>query len=64
MSSMYYEGTIQILERGDAPALEVIDRNARSLAQRAADETQEELKRVLSRVDNVSIKICVIIILD
>ncbi|XP_064595815.1 neurofilament medium polypeptide-like [Liolophura sinensis] len=50
---MYYEGTIQIVDRGDAPALEVIDRNARSLAQRAADETQEELKRVLSRVDNI-----------
>jgi len=51
---MNYVGSISILDRGDAPAQAVIDRNARSLAQRVADETKEELAKVLTRVDNVS----------
>ncbi len=51
---MNYVGSLSILDRGDAPAQAVIDRNARSLAQRVADETKEELARVLQRVDHVS----------
>ena len=43
-----------LTDRGDGPALAIIDRNARSLAQRVADETKEELARVLQRVDIVS----------
>ncbi|KAK2167421.1 hypothetical protein LSH36_28g08000 [Paralvinella palmiformis] len=50
---MNYVGSISILDRGDAPAQAVIDRNARSLAQRVADETKEELAKVLTRVDNI-----------
>ena len=50
---MNYVGNISILDRGDAPAQAVIDRNARSLAQRVADETRDELSKVMNRVDNV-----------
>ena len=52
---MNYVGNITLLDRGDAPAQAVIDRNARSLAQRVADETKDELSKVLERVDNVRI---------
>ena len=52
--AMNYVGNISILDRGDAPAQAVIDRNARSLAQRVADETKDELNKVMDRVDNVS----------
>ena len=52
---MNYVGNITILDRGDAPAQAIIDRNARSLAQRVADETKDELSKVLERVDNVSV---------
>lgn len=51
---MNYVGAISIVDRGDAPAQAVIDRNARSVAQRVADETKDELKQVLQRVDHVS----------
>ena len=51
--AMNYVGNISILDRGDAPAQAVIDRNARSLAQRVADETKDELHKVMDRVDNV-----------
>ena len=51
-----YVGSIAILDRGDAPAQAVIDRNARSLAQRMADETRDELNKVMTRVHNVSLK--------
>ena len=50
---MSFVGNISILDRGDAPAQIVIDRNARSLAQRVADETKEELTKVMDRVENV-----------
>nr|KAG5685995.1 hypothetical protein BaRGS_028328 [Batillaria attramentaria] len=48
---MNYVGSISILDRGDAPAQAVIDRNARSLAQRIADETKDELEKVMTRVE-------------
>ncbi|CAL1539572.1 unnamed protein product [Lymnaea stagnalis] len=48
-----YMGRISILDRGDAPAQAVIDRNARSLAQRVADETRDELNKVMTRVQNI-----------
>ena len=49
-----------LTDRGDGPALAIIDRNARSLAQRVADETKEELAKVLQRVDIVS-KVVVVV---
>ena len=52
---MNYVGSISIIDRGDAPAQAVIDKNVRSLAQRVADETKDELDKVMDRVDNVSI---------
>ena len=55
---MNYVGSITILDRGDAPAQAIIDRNAQSLAQRTADETKDELSKVLKRVDNVSYMKC------
>lgn len=54
---MNYIGSISILDRGDAPAQAVIDRNARSLAQRIADETKDELEKVMTRVETVNIYI-------
>ncbi|XP_048251262.1 myosin-9-like isoform X4 [Haliotis rufescens] len=51
--AMNYVGSISIMDRGDAPAQAVMDRNARSLAQRVADETRDELEKVLSRVENI-----------
>ena len=51
---MNYVGSISIIDRGDAPAQAVIDKNVRSLAQRVADETKDELDKVMDRVDNVS----------
>ena len=57
---MNYVGNISILDRGDAPAQAIIDRNARSLAQRVADETKQELAKVLHRVDNVSILVLLV----
>ncbi|XP_035829519.1 cingulin, partial [Aplysia californica] len=50
---MNYVGSISILDRGDAPAQAIIDRNARSLAQRMADETRDELSKVMSRVHTI-----------
>ncbi|XP_025084142.1 myosin-10-like isoform X4 [Pomacea canaliculata] len=50
---MNYVGSISILDRGDAPAQAVIDRNARSMAQRIADETKDELEKVMTRVENI-----------
>ncbi|KAL4216433.1 hypothetical protein ACF0H5_024158 [Mactra antiquata] len=50
---MNYVGSISIIDRGDAPAKAVIDKNTRSLAQRVADETKEELDKVMDRVDNI-----------
>lgn len=54
MARMNYVGNISIMDRGDAPAQAVLDRNARSLSQRVAEEAKEELHRVLDRVDHVS----------
>lgn len=54
--SMNYVGSISILDRGDAPAQAILDRNARSLAKRVADETKEELGKVMKRVETVSDK--------
>ena len=51
---MNYVGNVSILDRGDAPAQAVLDRTARSLAQRVADETRDELEKVMTRVDHVS----------
>ncbi|GFS04023.1 centrosome-associated protein CEP250-like isoform X1 [Elysia marginata] len=51
--AMNYIGSISILDRGDAPAQAVIDRNARSLAQRMSDETKDELEKVMTRVHNI-----------
>ncbi|ESO89704.1 hypothetical protein LOTGIDRAFT_164724 [Lottia gigantea] len=50
---MNYLGTMSILDRGDAPAQAVIDRNSRALAQRVANETKEELEKVMHRVENI-----------
>lgn len=46
-------GTVNILDRGDGPAQEVLDRTARSRAQRAQDETRTELNKITTRVDKV-----------
>lgn len=51
---MNFVGSVSIIDRGDAPAKAVIDKNTRSLAQRVADETKQELDKVMDRVDNVS----------
>ncbi|CAD5118519.1 DgyrCDS7212 [Dimorphilus gyrociliatus] len=48
-----YVGSITILDRGDGAAQAVLDRNARSLAKRIADETRDELHQVLNRVDKI-----------
>ncbi|XP_041356071.1 uncharacterized protein LOC121373472 [Gigantopelta aegis] len=48
-----YISSVSLMDRGDGPAQAVIDRNARSLAQRIADDTKQELEKVLGRVDNV-----------
>ena len=55
IDTMDYYASEELLAvgRGDSPALAVLDRNARSLAQRVADETKEELEKVLKRVENV-----------
>ena len=53
----YASEELLVVGRGDSPALAVLDRNARSLAQRVADETKEELEKVLKRVENVRKKI-------
>ncbi|KAL8615078.1 hypothetical protein ACOMHN_013612 [Nucella lapillus] len=50
---MNYVGSISILDRGDAPAQAVIDRNARSMAQRVADDTKDELEKVMTRVETI-----------
>ena len=53
---MSYIDTATLMEdRGDGPARDVIDRNARTFAERASNETKEELAKVLERVENVSI---------
>ena len=49
-----YVSSVSLMDRGDGPAQAVIDRNARSHAQRIADDTKEELEKVLGRVENVS----------
>ncbi|KAL5020532.1 hypothetical protein ScPMuIL_003424 [Solemya velum] len=53
LTTMNYVGSVSILDRGDAPAREVLDKNARSLAQRTANETKDELEKVMSRVDTI-----------
>ena len=55
IDTLEYDSDLLVVGRGDSPALAVLDRNARSLAQRVADETKEELEKVLKRVDNVRI---------
>ena len=52
--STNFVGSISVMDRGDAPAQAVLDRNARSLAKRVADETKEELGKVMKRVEYVS----------
>ncbi|XP_041459110.1 interaptin-like isoform X8 [Lytechinus variegatus] len=44
-------GTMSVLDRGDAPAQLVIERNLKAQAQRQADQTKEELDRITSRVN-------------
>ncbi|XP_063437056.1 golgin subfamily A member 4-like isoform X7 [Mytilus trossulus] len=56
--SMNYVGSISLMDkgdydRGDSPAQAVLDKNARSVAQRIADETREELEKVLERVEHI-----------
>ena len=51
---MNYIGSISVLERAAAPAQAVLDRTARTRAERHADETKEELTKVMDRVENVS----------
>lgn len=46
-------GTMSVLDRGDAPAQLVIERNLKAQAQRQADQTKEELDRITSRVNQV-----------
>ncbi|XP_013417598.1 nuclear mitotic apparatus protein 1 isoform X2 [Lingula anatina] len=53
MEAMSYVGSINILDRGDSPAQLVLDKNARSFAQRMADDTKEELEKVMKRVDHI-----------
>uniref|UniRef100_K1QF08 Uncharacterized protein n=1 Tax=Magallana gigas TaxID=29159 RepID=K1QF08_MAGGI len=50
--SMNYVGSISILDRGDGPAQAIIDKNKRSVAQRLADETKDELEKVMHRVED------------
>ena len=52
--SLNFVGSITVMDRGDAPAQAVLDRNARSLAKRVSDETKNELGKVLKRVDQVT----------
>nr|XP_022305371.1 uncharacterized protein LOC111112260 isoform X1 [Crassostrea virginica] len=51
--SMNYVGSISILDRGDGPAQAIIDKNKRSVAQRLADETKDELEKVMTRVEDI-----------
>nr|XP_034321473.1 golgin subfamily A member 4 isoform X2 [Crassostrea gigas] len=51
--SMNYVGSISILDRGDGPAQAIIDKNKRSVAQRLADETKDELEKVMHRVEDI-----------
>lgn len=51
--SMNYIGSISILDRGDGPAQAIIDKNKRSVAQRLADETKDELEKVMHRVEDI-----------
>ncbi|CAC5411825.1 unnamed protein product [Mytilus coruscus] len=56
--SMNYVGSISLMDkgdydRGDSPAQAILDKNARSVAQRIADETREELEKVLERVEHI-----------
>ncbi|XP_072173435.1 uncharacterized protein [Diadema setosum] len=44
-------GTMSVIDRGDAPAQLVIERNLKAQAQRQADHTKEELDRITGRVD-------------
>ncbi|KAF6018312.1 hypothetical protein EB796_023398 [Bugula neritina] len=44
-------GTVNILDRGDGPAQEVLSRTARNRAQRKQDETRNELNKITDRVD-------------
>ncbi|XP_048750682.2 myosin heavy chain, striated muscle-like isoform X3 [Ostrea edulis] len=53
--SMNYVGSVSILDRGDEPAQAIIDKNKRSLAQRIADETKDELDKVMHRVEDIYI---------
>jgi len=46
-------GTVNILDRGDGPAQEVLSRTARNRAQRKQDETRNELNKITDRVDKV-----------
>lgn len=50
---MNYIGSISILDRGDGPAQAIIDKNKRSVAQRLADETKDELEKVMHRVEDI-----------
>lgn len=45
-----------LLDYVDAPAQAVLDKTARSVAQRISDETRAELDKVLTRVENVSLQ--------
>ena len=51
--ALNYVGSISVIDRGDAPSQAILDKYARSMAKRVADETKEELEAVLKRVDSV-----------
>ena len=55
--SLNFVGSITVMDRGDAPAQAVLDRNARSLAKRVSDETKNELGQVMKRVDQVRLQL-------
>ena len=57
--SLNFVGSISVMDRGDAPAQAVLDRNARSLAKRVSDETKEELGKVMRRVEHVRFRLVI-----
>lgn len=53
MQQMNFVASINILDRGDGPAQEVLSRTARNRALRQQDETRDELNKITTRVDHV-----------
>lgn len=53
MQPINFVASMNILDRGDGPAQEVLSRTARNRAQRQQDETRDELNKITDRVDKV-----------